>query len=189
MTRHNVKPVDTTGVLEKLGAPEDLRQLCQASAAKALQAGARVKAARESLGMPQLAFAEVAGLSRRGLQDLEAQKNVPSGATLAAMQGLGVSADWVLSGRGSPQLPKSSDLEDSQALRISFVKMASQLLREVLDEADADLTPAQAGEATVLLAQLLEKGLPEADVRPLARRTVGMISTGGGNGGKATTGR
>ena len=190
MTGNRTQAPDLKGVLEKLGEPDDLRQLCLASVEKARNAGDRVRLARESLGVPQKAFADLMGISRRGLQDMEAQKNVPSGLSLAAMQGLGVSADWVLSGEGEQRLKPLQDKGSpaSQDSRLDSVKIAVQLLREVLDDAELDLTPEKHAEAAVILVQLLEMGLPEAEVLPFARRTFGRTTGGQANGGRAAAG-
>ncbi|EMT5435811.1 helix-turn-helix transcriptional regulator [Stenotrophomonas maltophilia] len=113
---------------------------------------------------------------------------------LAALVKLGWNANWLLTGDGPERLDsgpiqrQNNDLPQSQVVRHTSVKIAAQLLQEALDDANATLAPAQYGEALVLLAQLLEKGLPEAEVRPFARQTVGMITTGARNGATASTG-
>ncbi|WP_447904497.1 hypothetical protein [Stenotrophomonas geniculata] len=114
---------------------------------------------------------------------------------LTALVRLGWNANWILTGEGPERLDcgpiqrQNNDLPQSQVVRHTSVKIAAQLLQEALDDANAALAPAQFGEALVLLAQLLEKGLPEAEVRPFARQTVGMITTGAPNGATASTGR
>jgi DNA-binding transcriptional regulator YiaG len=85
---------------EKLGAPSEELSRCLAFAEKARRSGERLKLIREDLAFPQKMFAEMLGLSKRGLQDNEALKTVPGGTTLAALIGLGVNANYVLTGEG-----------------------------------------------------------------------------------------
>jgi len=106
------QPIIPKGFLDKIGAPEDLRNLCLAFVEKARNSGSRVRVAREHLGLPQKACGELLGVSRRGLQDIEAQKNVPSGQSLAAMLGLGINVNWVLTGEGPERIGE-------QLLRVS----------------------------------------------------------------------
>lgn len=128
------------------------------------------------------------GRFERGLREIGAE-------CLAALVQQGWNANWLLTGSGDERLDsgtntrQNNDLRQSQVVSQSSVKIAAQLLQEALDDADAVLAPAQYGEALVLLAQLLEKGLPEADVRPFAQQTVGMIVTGAKDAGAAATGR
>lgn len=124
----------------------------------------------------------------RGLREIGADG-------LGALVARGWNANWLLTGKGPQRLDsdatprQNNDLPQSQAVSHASVKIAAQLLQEALDDANAQLAPTQHGEALVLLLQLLEKGLPEAEVRPFARQTVGMITTGARNGATASTGR
>ncbi|MEN5317575.1 hypothetical protein ABE509_08490 [[Pseudomonas] hibiscicola] len=128
------------------------------------------------------------GRFERGLREIGAE-------CLAVLVKNGWNSNWLLTGEGPERLDsgpiqrQNNDLPQSQVVRHTSVKIAAQLLQEALDDANATLAPAQYGEALVLLAQLLEKGLPEAEVRPFARQTVGMITTGAPNGATASTGR
>lgn len=128
------------------------------------------------------------GRFERGLREIGAE-------CLGALVRQGWNANWLLTGSGDERLDagviprQNNDLRQSQVVSQSSVKIAAQLLQEALDDADAVLAPAQYGEALVLLAQLLEKGLPEADVRPFAKQTVGMIGTGAKDAGAAAAGK
>ncbi|MGH8037318.1 MAG: helix-turn-helix domain-containing protein [Stenotrophomonas sp.] len=128
------------------------------------------------------------GRLERGVREIGAD-------CLSQLVANGWNSNWILTGEGqerqnSPEIiNKSNVLPQSQVVSLSSVKIATQLLQEALDDANADLAPAQHGEALILLAQLLEKGLPEAEVRPFARQTVGMITTGARNGATAAAGR
>ncbi|KAF1692725.1 hypothetical protein CSC62_13910 [Pseudoxanthomonas jiangsuensis] len=100
----------------------------------------------------------------------------------------GRSLEWLATGVEPAKPLQDKPSTPSHALQLENVKIAAQLLQEELDAADVALAPAAFGEATAILVQLLEKGLAEAEVIPLAQ---GMLrtATGGGRGGKAAAGR
>lgn len=62
--------------------------------------GARLKSVRLDLNLSQEEMGKRLKISRRGWQDFEMGKNMPGGAVLMALHGLGISIDWVLSGQG-----------------------------------------------------------------------------------------
>lgn len=66
-----------------------------------LEIGERLKEARNSLGLSQQVLAEKIESSKTGIQANEAGRSVPGGAVLLGFIGLGISADWILSGVGS----------------------------------------------------------------------------------------
>jgi len=155
--------------------------------------GARLATVRGSMTQGEMAAQlgvakNTYGRFERGVREIGAD-------CLSRLVALGWSADWLLSGQGAERLNsdetsrQNNGLGQSQAVSHRSVKIAAQLLQEALDDANAQLAPTQHGEALVLLLQLLEKGLPEAEVRPFARQTVGMITTGARNGATASTGR
>lgn len=145
--------------------------------------------------MTQAEMAAVLGVAKNTYHRFERGLREIGADSIAALVRRGWNANWLLTGEGPERLEsdgsprQNNDLSQSQAMSQASVKIAAQLLQEALDDADAVLAPAQHGEALVLLAQLLEKGLPEADVRPLARQTVGMIGTGVKDGAAAARGR
>lgn len=63
-----------------------------------MRVGERLRAIRAELKLTQLELARELGLSLRGWQALEANKNVPSGETLLKIASLGYSPTWILSG-------------------------------------------------------------------------------------------
>ncbi len=157
------------------------------------QIGARLVSVRAKMTQADMAYA--LGVSKTTYSRWERGVREIGADGLGALVRGGWNANWLLTGLGDERLDsgtiprQNNDLRQSQVVSQSSVKIAAQLLQEALDDADAVLAPAQYGEALVLLAQLLEKGLPEADVRPFARQTVGMIVTGAKDAGTAATGR
>ncbi|MAZ04570.1 MAG: hypothetical protein CMN56_15660 [Sneathiella sp.] len=61
----------------------------------------RIKDARELLGLSQKAISEKLGCSHQAWQGYEAGNNLPGGKILRRLNFLGISIDWLLSGRGS----------------------------------------------------------------------------------------
>ena len=61
----------------------------------------RIRDARESLGLSQKAISEKLGCSHQAWQGYEAGNNLPGGKILQRLNILGISIDWLLSGRGS----------------------------------------------------------------------------------------
>ncbi|WP_082608229.1 helix-turn-helix transcriptional regulator [Acidovorax sp. Root219] len=64
--------------------------------------GDRLRAERERLGLTQPAFAEVAGAKKRTLIDWEKGVSSPTAAQLAALAGLGVDVQYVVTGSMAP---------------------------------------------------------------------------------------
>ena len=123
-------------------------------------------------------MAKVLGIAKRTYASYERNERVPEASLLAVLIDEGWNGNWLLTGEGPERLESLRDKASapSQSLKLENVKLAVQLLREALDDAEADLTPAKHGEAVVLLVQLLESGLPAADIRPLTRQTVTVIT-------------
>ncbi|WP_340149309.1 S24 family peptidase [uncultured Sneathiella sp.] len=61
----------------------------------------RIRDAREFLGLSQKAISEKLGCSHQAWQGYEAGNNLPGGKILRRLNFLGISIDWLLSGRGS----------------------------------------------------------------------------------------
>ncbi len=57
--------------------------------------------ARQALKLSQVDLAARLGSSKPGLQQNEAGKNMPGGRVLLGFCKLGISADWILTGKGS----------------------------------------------------------------------------------------
>ena len=63
--------------------------------------GARIKAARNALGMTQDALAKLAGSpSKAGLQHNESGRAIPGGQMIGTLVAAGVNANWLLMGKG-----------------------------------------------------------------------------------------
>lgn len=59
-----------------------------------------MRQAREHLGMSQQELADKIGVSKRGIQDNETRNRVPGGEVINGFVGLGINANWLLSGDG-----------------------------------------------------------------------------------------
>ncbi len=63
--------------------------------------GKRLRIARESLGLTQKEFCERIGMPLPTLRGQELCKRIPGGDAISAYMSIGISADWLLSGKGS----------------------------------------------------------------------------------------
>jgi transcriptional regulator with XRE-family HTH domain len=68
--------------------------------------GSRLKEERVRLGFTQPAFAEVAGAKKRTLIDWEQGTSSPTAVQLAALAGIGVDVQYVLTGQEEPERPR-----------------------------------------------------------------------------------
>ncbi|HXF66237.1 MAG TPA: helix-turn-helix domain-containing protein [Burkholderiales bacterium] len=62
--------------------------------------GARIKAAREALGMTQKELAKRAGIPLSSLRQYEIRDRVPGGDALEKLAAVGISPQWLLLGQG-----------------------------------------------------------------------------------------
>ena len=67
----------------------------------------RIREAREYLGLSQKAISEKLGCSHQAWQGYEAGNNLPGGKILHRLNILGISIDWLLTGRGAIAEPRS----------------------------------------------------------------------------------
>lgn len=150
--------------------------------------GTRISAACDELGTRKNA-AQVLEVSVDSLARYIREENMPPFDVAARLCiATGRSLEWLATGQEPVKPVQDKGSPASQDSRLDNVKIAVQLLREVLDDADLDLTPEKHAEAAVILVQLLEMGLPEAEVLPFARRTFGRTTGGQANGGRAAAG-
>jgi len=105
-----------------------------------------------------------------------------------------VSYDWLYFGEGAPtdQAPSESPSpkpapDASQSVRRSTLTLALQLAAEALGS-DLYLPPAQHAEFVILLCDLIEDGLPEAQVLQVARRAANAFQPRGDDGSDGTSG-
>lgn len=123
--------------------------------------GGRLKEARQALGLSQQALADRIGASKTGLQANEAGRSVPGGQLLTSMYSLGISVDWLLSGRGRMLLDdRSVDAAspfDSELLEVVLERLEAKILA-----AGARVTPKKKAELAVLLYDyIVETGKKE----------------------------
>lgn len=116
-------------------------------------------------------------------------ENVPPFDVMARLSAASKrSLDWLATGTEPSKPLQDKEERPSQGVTLENVKLAVQLLQEELDAADRVLRPEAFGEAVAILVQLLERGLLEAEVIPLARGVV-RTASGGSSGSAAAAGR
>lgn len=96
----------------------------ESAAEDAAAIGQRIREARQSLKLSQADLAAQLGASKPGLQQNEAGKNMPGARLLLGFCRLGISADWILTGRGS--------MRYSDTLGTGAAKADMALLEEVV---------------------------------------------------------
>lgn len=69
--------------------------------------GARLRLARKAIGYTQLEMAEAVGLGFRAWSDYEREKSDPCSQAIATLIGIGIDANWLLTGRGTMLLADS----------------------------------------------------------------------------------
>lgn len=89
--------------------------------------GERAQAIRKHLKLSQRGMAEGLKISVGGWQRIENGTNVPSGQTLAKLNELGFSADWMLTGRGAMRFDDDGVLEAGQELGVKFEPYADRI--------------------------------------------------------------
>jgi transcriptional regulator with XRE-family HTH domain len=100
--------------------------------------GERLKVARESTKKSQRDFAELLGISFRGLQTYESGSSVPGGNILSAYAELGFNVNWILLGEGPMHLEVNDSslyfLQNNELLDNVIMAIDEYLLeiREVL---------------------------------------------------------
>jgi len=100
--------------------------------------GARLRSARESLALTQIAMAQKLAISHGAIKRLEGGGNVPNGETLLKYAGIGFNPGWALTGIGEMRLPEPSQAGLAQAgdELISFEGSYHQLQRPEPDSSD-----------------------------------------------------
>ena len=101
----------------------------------------------------------------------------------AIAEDCGVTYDWLYFGVGDMNPGPIPDLQPSQAARQSDIKLAFRLAAEALGR-DLFLPPAQYAELGMLILELLETGMDDAQVLHVARR---MATGWGGTEGDRST--
>lgn len=66
-----------------------------------MEIAARLKEARQAIGLSQKAIAEQSGVSTRGYQGYEDGRSIPGGEALAGLASAGINPLWLLTGDGS----------------------------------------------------------------------------------------
>lgn len=105
-----------------------------------------MRAAREALGLSQDGLAKAVGGSKRGIQNNEAHISVPGGEVICGLVGLGINANWLLTGEG-PMLLK--DVEKPAEPVVSIDDGLLALCIQGIFMSDPKCPPDKAGRLAV----------------------------------------
>ncbi len=104
--------------------------------------GERLKEARKALGLNQSEIAEAVGVTREYWGRCERGASVPGGEVLAALAGLGVNVNHVLTGQ---PVPAPAELPRQEQEWLALYRNSSEEVRAALKAAGNELTkPAKA---------------------------------------------
>lgn len=118
--------------------------------------GARMKAARKSLGLSQAGFAAQHGFNLRTYQGNEAGYN-EAGITLgAAFSRAGINANWLLTGEGPMRIEDLQAAKTPDSLDRERMRLAMEAVEEGLSEAKLTMVPAKKAELLLAAYDLLE---------------------------------
>ena len=96
----------------------------------AAEIGARLRQSRKQIGLSSTAMAEKVGLSSRSSWErYERGLHMPSGDVLIALAGLGVNANWILTGQGEMLLTDVANVEPANKAALG---MAENLTEDLL---------------------------------------------------------
>lgn len=129
---------------------------------KLTEIGARMKAARGALGLTQEGLALAVGGSKRGIQENEARNRVPGGEVVAGMIGLGINANWLLTGDG-PMLLADLEAARRPALARINVDALEAIIEGALKVAKNAPASAIAAHAASVYAKCIDDGLITPD--------------------------
>lgn len=132
----------------------------KAASCNLLEVGARMKEARTALGLSQEGLATAVGGSKRGIQNNEALKSVPGGEVICGLVGLGINANWLLTGEGPMlladlQAPSAPETPPG-ALDMERLQLAIEATEEGLAAARRTMQPNKKAELIMAVYDLLE---------------------------------
>ena len=128
---------------------------------KRIDIGGRIKAAREALGLTQEGLAKAVGGSKRGIQENEARNRVPGGDVVSGMIGLGINANWLLTGEGPMLMSELSTMARVDMLLAERNELAVSL-QKALEKAWAGAPAPQAPRINVDALEAIIEGLLRA---------------------------
>lgn len=150
--------------------------MASATELKKSEVAARLREARQSLGLSQQKLADKFGISKPGLQGNEAGKSMPGGDLLACYASLGISVDWLLTGKGSMYSaePSSSAQLSNGPLDVELLEFVLEKLEAKIAAAGVRATPKKKAELAVLLYDyIVETGKSEG---PSVERILRLVA-------------
>lgn len=129
---------------------------------KANSIGNRIHQIRETLGLNQSEFADLANSSQRAIQNYELGKSTPGGKILKALASKGFNINWVLTGDGEMKQPNPSEsfpLLKNTPLLESIMKAVHEHFSDMRIELPADIYE----ELVVKLYREIQKESRECD--------------------------
>jgi len=110
--------------------------------------GERLRSARKAAGLSQAALGKLAGLSQRGVSQIERGETESTGHVVPLAAAVKVSPDWLETGRGPREPAVWSELVDLSKLPPDIKEDARRLFESV---AVGDLPPARFRAAVIAL--------------------------------------
>ncbi|WP_420996203.1 helix-turn-helix domain-containing protein [Cupriavidus sp. 30B13] len=137
---------------------------------------ARLKEARQFLGLSQQKLADKFGISKPGLQGNEAGKSMPGGDLLACYSSLGISVDWLLTGKGSMTFDDSGERAQPSAgpLDVELLEVVLEKLETKIAAAGVRASAKKKAELAALLYDyIVETGKAEG---PSVERILRLVA-------------
>jgi len=148
--------------------------------------GARIRAVRGQDS--QEAFASVLGISKGSLGFYERGENLPNAEVISKICSIkGVSADWLVLGKGSAYDPARTTVEPARAgvlragepinkivskqaaLDADLLETVIEVIEEALDDADRELSPAKKAQLVVAIYDLYQDSEKDVDKASVLR--------------------
>lgn len=134
----------------------------------------RLEMALDERGLSARQAAARLGVSQAAVSRWLAGERQPDAAGLQALMGLGISANWLLTGQGSPEADRAESAQYRAGRRdgLAAARNAVQLL-EGAHEAAGNPTPASVGAKTIAQVRAAKAAEPSTGSGPPRRRQKG----------------
>lgn len=140
--------------------------------------GTRLKAAMHQAGLTPVTLARKSASTEmtisNWLNDAVQAEHVKASQLFRIANAVGMDAQLLLLGRATrtaSQAVQTTEHGDSP-VQAETLRLALQLVAEILNERDSELPPAKQAEAVTLAYELLAEGLPEAKVLRFTRSAI-----------------
>lgn len=140
--------------------------------------GARLKAAMQQAGLTPVSLARKSASTEmtisNWLNDAVQADHVKAAQLFRIANAIGMDAQLLLLGRATPASSHPVQVSEglNSAVQMDTLRIAVQLVAEVLNERDSELAAAKQAEAVTLAYELLAEGLPEAKVVRFTRAAI-----------------